>query len=106
MRRHVAAREVSWFDDVEQLRAEVEGLTEGSAWRHRIMMWLMEAETDERMKELVDEQTRRRMQDLCRTEARYIEMTEALAKADLEVKGGTVVYVGDSSERPLLELLP
>ncbi len=93
-------------DDVQQLRAEVERLTEGSAWRHRIMTWLMEAEANGRMKELVEEQTRRRMQDLCRTEQRYIEVSEALAKAGLEVKGGTLMYVGDGSERPLAELLP
>ena len=78
-------------DEVAQLKAEIEALTEGSAWKHRIMMFLMTAEADGKIKQLIDEQLRMRHQDLCRTEDRYIEVTEALKKAGLKVSGGEVV---------------
>jgi len=78
-------------DEVAELKAEIEQLTEGSAWKHRIMMFLMTAEADGKMKELVDEQVRRRHQELCRTEDRYIEVSEAFEKAGLKISGGAVV---------------
>ena len=90
-------------DEVAELRAEVERLTEGSAWKHRIMMFLMTAEADGKMEELVDHQVRMRMEELCRTEDRYYEVSEALNKAGLKVAGGEVALVND--ERPLSEVL-
>jgi hypothetical protein len=90
-------KEIAVGGEVAELKAEIERLIEGSAWRQRILGWLMEAETDGRMKELVDEQTRRRMRELCRTEECYFEICEALTKAGLEVKDGTLVSMADGS---------
>ena len=80
-------------DEVAELKAEVERLTEGSVWRQRILSFLMAAEADGKIKELVDQQVRMRMEDLCRTEDRYIEVSEALEKAGLKINGGEVVPI-------------
>lgn len=92
-------------NEVVQLRAEVERLTEGSAWRHRILSFVMEAESDDRMKELVDHQVQMRMADLCRTENRYMEVSEALTKAGLSVHDGTVFYRNNGKPVPISDLL-
>ena len=75
-------------DELVRLRADMERLTQGSAWRERILNFVMAAEADDTMKELIDEQMRRRQEDLCRTEDRYIELSEALRKAGVECKDG------------------
>jgi hypothetical protein len=66
----------------------VERLTQGSAWRERILNFVMAAEADGTIKELLDEQLRRRQEELCRTEDRYIELSEALRNAGVEFKDG------------------
>ena len=75
-------------EELVWLRAEVERLTQGSAWRERILNFVMAAEADGTIKELIDEQIRRRQEDLCRTEDRYIELSEALRNAGVEFKDG------------------
>lgn len=75
-------------EELVRLRAEVERLTQGSAWRERILNFVMAAEADGTMKELIDEQVRRRHEDLCRTEDRYIELSKALRDAGVEFKDG------------------
>lgn len=92
-------------EEVEQLKAEIQRLTEGSAWRQRILNFVMAAEADGKIKELIDEQVRRRHEELCRTEDRYIEMSEALKNANLGVRDGKVFYLDGGEERPLEELL-
>ena len=92
-------------DEVAELRAEVERLTQGSAWRERILNFVMAAEADGRFKELIDEQLRMRHQDLRRTEDRYIEVSEALTNANLIVRDGKVFYGEGGEERLLDEVL-
>lgn len=75
-------------DELVGLRAEVERLTQGSAWRERILNFVMAAEADGKIKELIDEQLRRRHEDLCRTEDRYIELSGALRDAGVVFKDG------------------
>ena len=75
-------------EEVVRLRAEVERLTQGSAWRERILNFVMAAEADGEIKELIDEQIRRRQEDLCRTEDRYIELSGALRDAGVKFKDG------------------
>ena len=75
-------------DELVRLRAEVDRLTQGSAWRERILNFVMAAEADGKIKELIDEQIRRRHEDLCRTEDRYIAVSEALRDAGVEFKDG------------------
>lgn len=89
-------------EEIEQLRAEVERLTEGSAWRARILNFVMAAEADGTMKELIDEQIRRRQEDLCRTEDRYIELSEALRNAGVECKEGRL-WIEREGQRVALE---
>lgn len=89
-------------DEVVLLRAEVERLTQGSAWRERILNFVMAAEADGTMKELIDEQVRRRQEDLCRTEDRYIELSQAVSAAGLELKDERLWFVR-SGERLALE---
>ena len=92
-------------DEVAELRAEVERLTQGSAWRERILNFVMAAEADGKVKELIDEHLRMRHQDLCRTEDRYIEVSEALTNANLIVRDGKVFYSEGGEERLLDEVL-
>lgn len=75
-------------EELVRLRAEVQRLTQGSAWRERILNFVMAAEADGKIKELIDEQIRRRQEDLCRTEDRYIELSEALRNVGVEFKDG------------------
>ncbi len=75
-------------DELVRLRAEVERLTQGSGWRERILNFIMAAEAEGKIKELIDEQVRLRQEDLCRTEDRYIELSEALRAAGVEFKDG------------------
>ena len=75
-------------DQVGELKAEIERLTQGSAWRERILNFVMAAEADGTIEELIDEQVRRRQEDLCRTEDRYIELSETLRNAGIEFKDG------------------
>lgn len=90
--------------EVEELRAEVQRLTQGSAWRERILKFVMAAEADGRIKELIDDQVRKRQEELCRTEDRYIELSKALDHAGLVLKDG-VLCVGSEGHRPLKEVL-
>jgi len=83
----------------------VERLTQGSAWRERILNFVMAAEADGTMRELVDEQVRRRQEDLCRTEDRYIELSEALSKANLVVRDGVVFHTDGDREQPIEEVI-
>lgn len=92
-------------DEVMRLRAEVERLTQGSAWRERILNFVMAAEADGTIKELIDDQVRKRQEDLCRTEDRYIQVSEALRDANLAVRDGKVFYLDGDDELPLEELL-
>ena len=92
-------------EELVRLRAEVERLTQGSAWRERILNFVMAAEADDTMKELIDEQVRRRHEDLCRTEDRYIELSEALRKAGVECKEGRLWIERDGQVVALEEAL-
>lgn len=56
------------------------------------------------MKQLVDHQVRLRMEELCRTENRYIEMSESLTDAGLTIRDGKVHYTKNGNERPIDEL--
>ncbi|MBA3629467.1 MAG: hypothetical protein H0W55_07300 [Actinobacteria bacterium] len=92
-------------DEVVQLRAEVERLAEGSEWKRRIATFLMTAEADGTIQELVDQQVRLRMAELCRTEDRYMELSEALSSAGLSIHDGTVYYRRDGKPVPISDLL-
>lgn len=92
-------------DDVGDVQAEVDRLNEGSLWKQRIMMLLMTAKADGTMQEFIDEQVRMRLEELCRTEDRYIEVSEALSEAGLTTRDGKVLYTKDGNERPFEELI-
>lgn len=92
-------------EEVEQLRAEVQRLTQGSAWRERILNFVMAAEADGTIKDLIDEQVRRRQEELCRTEDKYIELSEALRNSNLTVREGKVFYGDGDDARPVEEVL-
>ena len=89
-------------EELVRLRAEVERLTQGSAWRERILNFVMAAEADGTMKELIDEQIRRRHEDLCRTEERYIELSEALRNVGVEFNDGRL-WLEREGQRVALE---
>ena len=92
-------------DELVRLRTEVERLTQGSAWRERILNFVMAAEADGTIKELIDEQVRRRQEELCRTEDRYIELSEALRNAGVEFKDGRL-WVERAGQAVALEDAP
>jgi hypothetical protein len=89
-------------EELVRLRAEVERLTQGSAWRERILNFVMAAEADGTIKELIDDQMRKRHEDLCRTEDRYIELSEALRNAGVEFNDGRL-WLEREGQRVALE---
>ena len=103
--------------EVDELRAEIarlekqiRELTQGSAWRARILTFVMAAEADGAIKELVDEKVRTRMEDLVRTEGKWCEVSQALwdRKLRLRVHEGTIFVSEEregAEEWPLHELL-
>ena len=92
-------------EELVRLRAEVGRLTQGSAWRERILNFVMAAQADGTMKELIDEQIRRRHEDLCRTEDRYIELSEALRNAGVEFGDGRLWLTRDGRRVALEDAL-
>jgi hypothetical protein len=60
---------------------------------------------DGKIKELIDDQIRKRHEELCRTEDRYIEVSEALRNSNLVVRDGMVFHVDGASERSIESLL-
>ncbi|HVL40126.1 MAG TPA: hypothetical protein VM328_12115 [Fimbriimonadaceae bacterium] len=92
-------------EELVRLRAEVERLTQGSAWRERILNFVMAAEADGTISDIIDEQVRRRQEELCRTEDRYMEVAQALTNANLLVRDGTVFHRHGDREVPLEEIL-
>lgn len=91
-------------DEVGDVEAEIERINEGAAWKQRIVDFLMESEADGKMKDFVDDQVRMRMEELCRTENRYIEVSDSLAEAGLTIRDGRVYYTKNGDERPIDEL--
>lgn len=65
------------------------------------MAFLMEAEADGTIRELVNERVRMRMEELCRTESRYREISKALAEAGLSVRDGKVFYGSQALDQVL-----
>lgn len=94
------------MSELDELRAEtahleqqIRELTQGSAWRVRILNFVMAAEADGVVKELVDKKVRTRMEDFVRTEERWAEVSQALWDADLRllVRDGKI-FVSEDTE--------
>lgn len=65
------------FDIIESASdaaEEITRLTEGSAWRRSIQLFLFEAVADDQIRQVVDQQVQFRMQELLRTEEAYQEL--------------------------------
>lgn len=92
-------------EDVEQMKAEIQRLTQGSAWRQSILNFVMAAEADGKVKELINEQVRLRQEELCRTEDRYVEVSEALRDAGIEFRDGRLWLERAGQQVPLEEVL-
>lgn len=97
--------------EIARLEDEVRRVTAGSAWKDTIAKFLYQAELDHELQGFIDDQLRKRMQDLVRTEEAWCELSDALQKARLRlrVRDGKV-FIGpdaqDADEWPLHELLP
>ena len=97
--------------EIARLEDELRQVTAGSAWKNTIAKFLFQAEVDDELQDYIDDQLRKRMEDLVRTEEKWCEVSQVLwdAKLRLRVRDGKI-FIGDETEGgqewSLQELLP